>query len=77
MRRALRRGGAVLAIVLASATTVPAQAPPPALLEALGLARPTQRLEAPPFTLPGLDGKGARLADLRGRVVLLYFWTTW
>jgi hypothetical protein len=51
--------------------------PSPALLEALSLARPTQRLEAPSFDLPDLAGKRVRLADLRGRVVLLYFWATW
>jgi cytochrome oxidase Cu insertion factor (SCO1/SenC/PrrC family) len=52
-------------------------APPAALLEALQLARPTSRLEAPPFDLPTPDGRAVRLADLRGRVVLLYFWATW
>jgi hypothetical protein len=50
---------------------------PAALLDALALARPTQRLEAPDFDLPGLDGKRIRLADLRGRVAFLYFWATW
>jgi hypothetical protein len=47
------------------------------LLTALSLARPTARLEAPDFKLPDLAGKLVRLADLRGRAVLLYFWTTW
>jgi len=51
--------------------------PPASLLEALQLGRPTTRLEAPTFDLPTLDGRSVRLADLRGRVVLLYFWATW
>jgi hypothetical protein len=32
---------------------------------------------APAFALPGLDGKVTRLADLRGKVVLIFFWATW
>jgi cytochrome oxidase Cu insertion factor (SCO1/SenC/PrrC family) len=32
---------------------------------------------APEFALPGLDGKVTRLADLRGKVVLVFFWATW
>jgi cytochrome oxidase Cu insertion factor (SCO1/SenC/PrrC family) len=47
------------------------------LLDALQLARPTSRLEAPAFGLATLDSRPLRLADLRGRVVLLYFWATW
>jgi cytochrome oxidase Cu insertion factor (SCO1/SenC/PrrC family) len=50
---------------------------PVPLLDALQLGRPTSRLEAPGFDLPTLDSKAVRLADLRGRVVLLYFWATW
>ena len=50
---------------------------PASLLERLELARPTERLEAPGFELPDLAGKRVRLEDLRGRVVLLYFWATW
>ena len=32
---------------------------------------------APAFTLPDPDGKVTRLEDLRGKVVLLFFWATW
>jgi cytochrome oxidase Cu insertion factor (SCO1/SenC/PrrC family) len=32
---------------------------------------------APELSLPDLDGKTVRLADLRGKVVLVFFWTTW
>ena len=50
---------------------------PVPLLDALQLAKPTSRLEAPAFDLPTLSGRSVRLADLRGRPVLLYFWATW
>ena len=32
---------------------------------------------APEFALPDLQGKTVRLGDLRGKVVMLFFWTTW
>jgi cytochrome oxidase Cu insertion factor (SCO1/SenC/PrrC family) len=32
---------------------------------------------APTFALPDLDGKVTRLEDLRGKVVVLFFWSTW
>jgi cytochrome oxidase Cu insertion factor (SCO1/SenC/PrrC family) len=50
---------------------------PMPLLDALQLAKPASRLEAPAFDLPTLGGRSVRLADLRGRPVLLYFWATW
>jgi len=47
------------------------------LLEALAMDVPVRPMPAPPFVLPGLDGKDIRLPELQGRVVMLYFWTTW
>jgi cytochrome oxidase Cu insertion factor (SCO1/SenC/PrrC family) len=32
---------------------------------------------APAFALPDLQGKTVRLADLKGKVVLVFFWATW
>jgi len=32
---------------------------------------------APNLTLPDLQGKTVRLADLKGKVVLVFFWATW
>ena len=32
---------------------------------------------APVFALPDLNGKTVRLEELRGKVVMLFFWATW
>jgi hypothetical protein len=64
--------GAALLLGAAAWATVPVP-----LLDALQLAKPTSRLEAPAFDLATLSGRSVRLADLRGRPVLLYFWATW
>ena len=32
---------------------------------------------APAFTLPDLEGRSVALADLRGKVTLVFFWATW
>jgi cytochrome oxidase Cu insertion factor (SCO1/SenC/PrrC family) len=31
----------------------------------------------PVFALPDLEGKTRRLEETRGKVLLLFFWTTW
>jgi len=54
-------GGAAAAPDFASLQVRPYQPPKP----------------APAFALPGLDGNVTRLADLRGKVVLVFFWATW
>lgn len=56
-----------------------------AILLLAALAMPAQALElkpwtggaTPPLELTDLDGKAHRLADYRGRAVLVNFWATW
>jgi cytochrome oxidase Cu insertion factor (SCO1/SenC/PrrC family) len=44
---------------------------------ALDIHRYDQPKPAPAFTLPDLSGHPVRLEDLRGKVVLLFYWATW
>ena len=63
-------------VAAASLAAVPAVAAPPdfASMQVDRIAPPKP---APAFELPGLDGRTQRLADLRGKVVMLFFWATW
>ncbi|CBE68329.1 exported protein of unknown function [Candidatus Methylomirabilis oxygeniifera] len=46
-------------------------------LESLGFIKLQNDPKAPDFTLQDVSGKSVRLADHRGKIVFLTFWTTW
>ena len=46
-------------------------------LKALGLIEMTEDIAAPALRLPDLEGRMVSLQDYQGKVVMLYFWTTW
>ena len=74
LRHAMMVALAVLAIVL-SVAPVAADTLDDLLFD-LQLV-PLEGQAPPEFTLAGLDGKAVSLAQLKGRVVFLYFWATW
>ncbi len=43
----------------------------------MGVVTPRERLPAPDFSLPALNGGEQSLAQYRGKVILLHFWATW
>ncbi len=71
------RTALALALALAAAlVSLPARAadPDPARIR---MQRYEPAKPAPAFALPSLDGKVVRLEDLKGKVVLVFFWATW
>jgi cytochrome oxidase Cu insertion factor (SCO1/SenC/PrrC family) len=48
-----------------------------ALLRDLLIQVPARELNAPPFSLSDTNGAPVRLADYKGRAVMIYFWTTY
>jgi len=47
------------------------------LFERLQLLTHEERIEAPDFSLPDMNGNTVTLSELRGNAVFLNFWTTW
>jgi len=71
-------GALALALAVAMAVqSAAAQDEVRRLLEALWMDIPVRPQLGPSFALPSPDGTQVRLADLQGRMVMLYFWTTW
>jgi len=66
---------AVAALVVALLLPLAAAAAPD--FAALDIQRYEAPKPAPEFTLPDLDGRPVKLTDLRGKVVLLFYWATW
>jgi cytochrome oxidase Cu insertion factor (SCO1/SenC/PrrC family) len=62
------------AVLLTVARAAPAAGPD---LAALGLQAYESPRPAPAFSLPDVVGRTWNLAQLRGKVVLLFFWATW
>jgi cytochrome oxidase Cu insertion factor (SCO1/SenC/PrrC family) len=73
MRRLLLALGAASVVVVA-ATPGAATGPDFATMQVQPYEPPKP---APAFALPDLDGKTVRLEDFRGKVLLLFFWSTW
>lgn len=46
-------------------------------IRALGLTAIAEDVDAPAFRLPDLEGTMVSLQEYQGKVVMLYFWTTW
>ena len=51
--------------------------PDSTLWRAAGIVRLARPADPPPLILPDLSGHLVDLRQLRGQVVLVYFWATW
>ena len=68
---------AAASLVLAVVTTLLSAEAQPDPFTAINALRVTPPVLAPDVAFQALDGREARLATLRGRPVLLTFFTTW
>ena len=71
----MSRRGLAASLVLALLLPLAAAAAPD--FAALDIQRYDPPKPAPGFSLPDLEGRPVRLADLQGKVVLLFYWATW
>jgi cytochrome oxidase Cu insertion factor (SCO1/SenC/PrrC family) len=71
----VRRPALAASLVLALLLPLAVAAAPD--FAALDIQRYDPPKPAPGFSLPDLEGRPVRLADLQGKVVLLFYWATW
>jgi cytochrome oxidase Cu insertion factor (SCO1/SenC/PrrC family) len=71
----VRRPALAASLVLALLLPLAVAAAPD--FAALDMQRYDPPKPAPGFSLPDLEGRPVRLADLQGKVVLLFYWATW
>ena len=69
------RAGAALVLALLLLLPLVAAAAPD--FAAMDIHRYDPPKPAPEFSLPDLEGRQVRLSQLRGKVVLLFYWATW
>jgi cytochrome oxidase Cu insertion factor (SCO1/SenC/PrrC family) len=67
----------LVAALLAPATSLAVSEDVRSLMRELSIQVPSREVGAPPFVLPDVKGASVRLADYKGRAVMIYFWTTY
>jgi hypothetical protein len=46
-------------------------------LAMFGVNKLDEKIDAPEFTLPDINGKKRSLSDFQGKFIMLNFWATW